>query len=132
MQNVCKICGRIFDASTYKNKICSDECRRTAQRMSLNKYRAKLLNENKPAEIPAEPVKTATRIIRTVYADTVKAENQSDLVIETLEKSIIDNLEMLDEIRNEISKLANDLKAKQSAYDQKDSEMVHAIERGCR
>lgn len=130
MQNVCKICGRIFNASTYKNKICSEECRRTAQRMSRNKYRAKILN--KPAEIPAEPVKTATRIVRAVYTDTVNAEKQSDLVIETLEKSIIDNLEMLDEIRNEISKLANDLKAKQSAYDQKDSEMVHAIERGCR
>lgn len=120
MQKVCKICGRLFETET-KALVCSDECRRQAKLKSQRLYMAKqkMTAENKiKAKQP-----TATRIIRTT-----KIENQSDIVIETLEKSILDNLELLDELRNELSKLANELKAKQSAYDSKDFEILHLLE----
>lgn len=85
--------------------------------MSQHKINKTADNQNK-AKQP-----TATRIVRTS-----KIENQSDIVIETLEKTIIDNLELLDELRDELSKLTNELKAKQSAYDSKDFEILHLLE----
>ena len=74
-----------------------------------------------PVEV--EPVKTATKIVKTPVVDSDK-----DIVIETLNKTILDNLELLDEVRTELQNVQNELRARQSAYDQKDAEMLHAFE----
>ena len=106
----CLICGNMF-TSTNGKKYCSDNCRVQANKEIQRRYASR-------------------KAVATLKGATKRVETfpQKDIVIETLDKSILDNLELLDEIRNELQKIANDLKARQSAYDQKDIETLHAIE----
>ena len=108
----CLICGSMFNSNNGK-KYCSDNCRAKATReIQRNYYSRKAI--------------TSSNSVATIKR--AETSTQKDIVIETLDKSIKDNLEMLDMVREELQKITNELKARQSAYDQKDLETLHAIE----
>lgn len=126
MQKVCKICGKIFDDDT-KSQICSEDCKRRAKIISQSKYYIKHkaeINQKRAERLR----KNENKVVYKATAIKPKETTQSDIVIDTLNKSIADNLELLDAVRDELSKIVNELKAKQSAYDSKDLELLHAME----
>lgn len=159
MQRVCKVCGTIFE-SNGKEQLCSDTCRRLAKKISHQKYavRHKLTGKTKnKVETPNTKAdymhkyyeevlkekrarkKEFTKIGQQNKVETTPSvvdvnniDTTNDIVIEMLEKSITDNLELLDEIRAELEKIINELRAKQRGYEQKDIDLLHAMERNYR
>lgn len=115
----CKICGGIFTTSHPANSLCSDACKKIAEKISAQKTKERYKQKTASA---------INKVASAVTDETKTTGNNSDVVIETLNKTIIDNLELLDAVRDELLKVTNELKARQSAFDQKDFDLLHAME----
>lgn len=130
MQKFCKICGTPFECVHGAGAYCSIACRKMGVAISKRKYQTKQaqIKTEPKAEIKTEtPTNVVNRVATKIEYKKIETPT-NDIVISELNKAITENLELLDAVRDELQKIVDDLKARQSAYDQKDIENLHLLE----
>lgn len=120
MTKTCKLCGRIFTTDKAAALYCGATCRKDAERIAQRKYNQNLRLKQRQEQRQEQKEDTTPAVKMTAI--------HNDVVMDTLDKAITDNLELLDAVREELQNILTDLKAKQSAYDKNDSDMLHLFE----